>query len=183
MVVKVDNNPHLTTPTRHVMVGVTRSKVILVSHSLEVDLGEDSDSDILRMVPRLTKKCKTSMKCQFLHANCCAIFRFENKSEVKKGAFTFPAEDLLYVQYMLGHIPYLQFLQFCMFVACLYLFICPCLYTLVSPLPHPPVMLLLLLQEARKATNVAMCGRFCRITITMRRTGKTLLQMQRNASR
>ena len=27
--IKVDNNPHLTTPTRHVMVGITRSKVIL----------------------------------------------------------------------------------------------------------------------------------------------------------
>ena len=26
---KVDDNPHLTTTTRHVMVGITRSKVIL----------------------------------------------------------------------------------------------------------------------------------------------------------
>jgi len=27
--IKVDNSPHLTTPTRHVMVGITRSNVIL----------------------------------------------------------------------------------------------------------------------------------------------------------
>ena len=29
-VVQVDDNPHLTTTTRHVMVGITRSKVISV---------------------------------------------------------------------------------------------------------------------------------------------------------
>jgi len=28
--IKVDNNPHLTTPTRHVMVGITRSKAIFI---------------------------------------------------------------------------------------------------------------------------------------------------------
>ena len=32
--IKVDNNPHLTTPTRHVMVGITRSRVIFFSLQL-----------------------------------------------------------------------------------------------------------------------------------------------------
>ena len=40
---KVDDNPHLTTTTRHVMVGITRSKVILffiIFLLIEGDVGE-----------------------------------------------------------------------------------------------------------------------------------------------